>query len=162
MQATESALLPEKPIASVDAYFSEGGGQALEKTLSMPREYVIAEVKNSGLRGRGGGGFPTGLKWAGVAHDPCPTKYLVCNGSEGEPGSFKDHMLMRNNPYQLLEEIAIAAYAIGAKKAFLGIKASSHKELNAIQRALEENGSENCAGCHSYRGRAGTRRLLVR
>jgi hypothetical protein len=63
------------------------GGQALSKALKMPREQVIAEVKKSGLRGRGGGGFPTGLKWAGVAYDPCPTKYLVCNGSEGEPSA---------------------------------------------------------------------------
>jgi NADH-quinone oxidoreductase subunit F len=80
----------------------------------MPREQIVAEVKKSRLRGRGGTGFPTGLKWAGVAHDPCPTKYLVCNGSEGEPGSFKDHILMRRNPYQLLEGIAIAAYAINS------------------------------------------------
>ena len=134
MVGTQTVLLSEKPITSVDAYFADGGGQALNKALTMPREQIIAEVKKSGLRGRGGGGFPTGLKWAGVAHDPCPTKYLVCNGSEGEPGSFKDHMLMRNNPYQLLEGIAIAAYAIGARKAFLGIKASSEREVNAVKR----------------------------
>ena len=146
MATTQAVLLSEKPIASVDAYFSEGGGQALEKALRMARDQVIAEVKNSGLRGRGGGGFPTGLKWAGVAHDPCPTKYLVCNGSEGEPGSFKDHMLMRNNPHQLLEGIAIAAYAIGAKKAFLGIKASSQKEVNSIRRALDEMTQKNALG----------------
>jgi NADH:ubiquinone oxidoreductase subunit F (NADH-binding) len=138
MVGTQTVLLPEKPITSVDVYFADGGGQALNKALKMPREQIIAEVKKSGLRGRGGGGFPTGLKWAGVAYDPCPTKYLVCNGSEGEPGSFKDHMLMRNNPYQLLEGIAIAAYAIGAKKAFLGIKASSQREVKVVKRALDE------------------------
>jgi NADH-quinone oxidoreductase subunit F len=139
-------LLPEKPIESLDAYISGGGGEALNKALTMPREQVIAEVKKSGLRGRGGSGFPTGLKWAGVAHDPCPTRYLVCNGSEGEPGSFKDHMLMRKNPYQLLEGIAIAAYAIKAKKAFLGIKASSQKEVGAVKRAIDEMLKRNVLG----------------
>jgi NADH-quinone oxidoreductase subunit F len=112
MATAQVFLLPDKPVESLDTYIAGGGGEALNSALAMPREQVIAEVKKSGLRGRGGGGFPTGLKWAGVAHDPCSTKYLVCNGSEGEPGSFKDHMLMRRNPYQLLEGIAIAAYAI--------------------------------------------------
>jgi NADH:ubiquinone oxidoreductase subunit F (NADH-binding) len=65
MAATQNVLLPEKPITSVDDYFAEGGGEALKKALKMPREQVIAEVNKSGLRGRGGGGFPTGLKWAG-------------------------------------------------------------------------------------------------
>ena len=146
MPETKVVLLPERPITSVDAYFANGGRQALNKALAMPREQIIAEVKKSGLRGRGGGGFPTGLKWAGVAHDPCPTKYLVCNGSEGEPGSFKDHMLMRNNPYQLLEGIAIAAYAIGARKAFLGIKTSSQREVNAVKQALDELAKREALG----------------
>jgi len=146
MVGTQTVLLSAKPITSVDAYFADGGGQALNKVLKMPREQIIAEVKKSSLRGRGGGGFPTGLKWAGVAHDPCPTKYLVCNGSEGEPGSFKDHMLMRNNPYQLLEGIAIAAYAIGAQKAFLGIKASSEREVNAVKVALDEMSKRQALG----------------
>ena len=96
-------LLPDQPVESLDAYLASGGGQALKKALAMPRQHIIAEVTRSGLRGRGGAGFPTGLKWASVAHDPCPTKYFVCNGAEGEPGTFKDHMLMRLNPYQLLE-----------------------------------------------------------
>jgi NADH:ubiquinone oxidoreductase subunit F (NADH-binding) len=77
MVGTQTVLLSEKPITSVDAYFADGGGQALNNALTMPREQIIAEVKKSGLRGRGGGGFPTGLKWAGVAYHPCPTKYLV-------------------------------------------------------------------------------------
>ena len=146
MVGTQTVLLSAKPITSVDAYFADGGGQALNKALKMPREQIIAEVKKSGLRGRGGGGFPTGLKWAGVAHDPCPTKYMVCNGSEGEPGSFKDHMLMRKNPYQLLEGIAITAYAIGAQKAFLGIKVSSQREVNTVQRALDEMSKRETLG----------------
>jgi NADH-quinone oxidoreductase subunit F len=146
MATAQVFLLPDKPVESLDTYIAGGGGEALNSALAMPREQVIAEVKKSGLRGRGGGGFPTGLKWAGVAHDPCSTKYLVCNGSEGEPGSFKDHMLMRRNPYQLLEGIAIAAYAIKAKKAFLGVKGSSLKEVRAVRRAIDEMSKRNALG----------------
>ena len=146
MRTAQGFLLPEKSIESVEAYISAGGGVAINKALTMSRAQIIAEVKKSGLRGRGGGGFPTGMKWAGVAQDPCPTKYLVCNGSEGEPGSFKDHMLMRKNPYQLLEGIAIAAYAINARKAFLGIKASSRKEVSALSRAIDEMLERNVLG----------------
>jgi NADH:ubiquinone oxidoreductase subunit F (NADH-binding) len=131
-------LLPERAIESLDEYVAGTGGQALAKALTITRERIIADIKKSGLRGRGGGGFSTGVKWASVAHDPCPTKYLVCNGAEGEPGTFKDRYLMRKNPYQLLEGIAIAAYAVNAKKAFLGIKRSFEKEYETVSRALTE------------------------
>lgn len=103
----ERRLLPERAIGSFDEYVAAAGGQALAKALTIRRERIIADIKRSGLRGRGGGGFSTGVKWASVAHDPCPVKYLVCNGAEGEPGTFKDRYLMRKNPYQLLEGIAI-------------------------------------------------------
>jgi len=146
MTVTNVFLLPREPVPSVESYFAIGGGQALAKALRMPREEVISQVTKSGLRGRGGGGFPTGLKWAGVAHDPCPTKYLVCNGSEGEPGSFKDRLLMRRNPYQLLEGMAIAAYAISARKAFLGIKRSSEREVERARQALEEMSTQHALG----------------
>ena len=139
-------LLPERAIESLDEYVAGTGGQALAIALTITRERVIAEIKKSGLRGRGGGGFSTGMKWASVAHDPCPTKYLVCNGAEGEPGTFKDRYLMRKNPYQLLEGIAIAAYAINAKKAFLGIKKSFEKEYEAVSRALAEMLADGALG----------------
>jgi NADH-quinone oxidoreductase subunit F len=142
----EGILLPGKAIESLDSYLAGGGGLALTKALNIPREQVIAEVKKSGLRGRGGAGFPTGVKWASVAHDPCPTKYLVCNGAEGEPGTFKDRFLIRRNPYQLLEGIAIAAYAIGAKKAFLGMKKSFKQEAGRINQALDEMAAKGCLG----------------
>jgi NADH:ubiquinone oxidoreductase subunit F (NADH-binding) len=142
----EKNLLPEKTIESCDEYLSKGGGKALAKALTQDREKIIAEVKKSGLRGRGGAGFPTGVKWASVAHDPCPTKYLACNGAEGEPGTFKDRYLMRKNPYQLLEGMAIAAYAINAKKAFLTLKKSFEKEYVAVSRALKEMSSQGYVG----------------
>jgi NADH:ubiquinone oxidoreductase subunit F (NADH-binding) len=146
MTSSVRILLPDNPVESLDAYLASGGGQALKKALAMSPQEIIAEVKMSGLRGRGGAGFPSGMKWASVAHDPCPTKYFVCNGAEGEPGTFKDHMLMRRNPYQLLEGIAIGAYAIGAKKAFLGVKSSAEKEVAALQRAMKEMSDRSCLG----------------
>jgi NADH-quinone oxidoreductase subunit F len=142
----EKTLLPDRPLESLDAYIAGGGGQGLKKALSVPPEQVIAEVKKAGLRGRGGAGFPTGVKWSSVAHDPCPTKYFACNGAEGEPGTFKDRMLMRRNPYQLLEGIAIGAYAVNAQKAFLAMKRSFEKEYAAVSRALQEMTARNCLG----------------
>ncbi len=142
----ERILLPEKAVESVDQYLGLGGGQAIAKALAMPREKIIAEVKKSGLRGRGGAGFPTGVKWATVAHDSCPTKYVACNGAEGEPGTFKDRFLMRKNPYQLLEGIAIAAHAVNARKAFLAMKRSFEKECAAVSRALKEMAGRGILG----------------
>ena len=142
----ERRLLPERAIESFDEYVASAGGQALAKALTIRRERIIADIKRSGLRGRGGGGFSTGVKWASVAHDPCPVKYLVCNGAEGEPGTFKDRYLMRKNPYQLLEGIAIAAYAINAKTAFLGIKKSFEKEYEAVSRAHAEMSAHGVLG----------------
>jgi len=139
-------LLPEKAIKSLDQYLAIGGGQGIAKALSMPTQQVIAQIKRSGLRGRGGAGFPTGVKWASVAHDPCPTKYLVCNGAEGEPGTFKDRYLMRLNPYQLLEGMAIAAYAVNTKKAYLGMKESFGKEYAAVSQALKEMSARGLLG----------------
>jgi NADH:ubiquinone oxidoreductase subunit F (NADH-binding) len=139
-------LLSDARVASLDAYVSQEGGRALQMAAAMAPGQIIAEIKRSGLRGRGGGGFPTGLKWASVAHDPCPTKYLVCNGAEGEPGTFKDRFLLRTNPYQLLEGMAIAAHAIGVRTAYLCVKKSFEQEVAAVRRALNEMTAAKCLG----------------
>ncbi len=133
-------LLPPdlEPIPSLDEYKKKGGLAGLTKARSMSPREVIAEVKLAGLRGRGGAGFPTAIKWEGLVNDPSPTKYTVCNGSEGEPGTFKDRYLIRKNPYILLEGILIAAYAVSAKQAFLGLKAKFVPEMNRIKTALKE------------------------
>jgi NADH-quinone oxidoreductase subunit F len=136
MTTGRGVLLCDAPVASLDAYLSAEGGRALEKALAMPPEAIIADIKRSCLRGRGGAGFPTRVKWASVAHDLCPTKYLVCNGAEGEPGTFKDRFLVRNNPYQLLKGMAIAARAIGVRTAYLCLKKSFEKEIEAVRRAM--------------------------
>ena len=100
------------------------------------------------MRGRGGGGFPTGQKWAGIAQQEGGRRYLVCNGAEGEPGTFKDRALMRANPYQLVEGVVIAAFAIDAEEAFICLKASFQREIERVTRAVEEFQSTGlCGNC---------------
>ncbi len=136
--AVDRFVLPDRPIESFEAYLEAGGGRALPKALAMTPAEVIAELKKSGLRGRGGAGFPTAVKWSTIANDPCPTKFFVCNSAEGEPGTFKDRMLMKRNPYQVLEGICIGAYAVHAKRAFIAMKRSFEEQFRAVRRALDE------------------------
>jgi NADH-quinone oxidoreductase subunit F len=131
-------LLPDTPIRTLDEYLAVGGGEGLARAVELGPQATIDEVSRSGLRGRGGGGFPTGRKWASVASQAGTHRYLVCNGAEGEPGTFKDRALMRTNPYQLVEGAIIAAYAVGAVEAFIALKASFSPELDAVTRAVEE------------------------
>ncbi len=131
-------LLPPQPIHTLDAYLDIGGGSVMEQCHTLGRDGVIETIRNSGLRGRGGGGFPTGIKWAGVAGENAPHKFVVCNAAEGEPGTFKDRLLLRRNPYQVLEGIAAAVYATGADTAYIGIKAKFTSEIAALERAAAE------------------------
>lgn len=132
-------LLPSAPVRSLDEYLtSDTGGLGLRRAQDLGPAATIDEVSRSGLRGRGGGGFPTGRKWAGVRAQPGTHRYLVCNGAEGEPGTFKDRALMRANPYQLVEGLFIAAFAVGAVEAFVCVKASFAAEHDAVTRAVQE------------------------
>jgi NADH-quinone oxidoreductase subunit F len=132
-------LLPTEPIDSLDAYLaSDIGGAGIRRAHELGPAATIDVVTQSGLRGRGGGGFPTGQKWAGVAAQTGGSRYLVCNGAEGEPGTFKDRALLRANPYQLVEGVTIAAFAIGAAEAFICLKASFRREIDAVTRAVQE------------------------
>src|SRR5438132_14268038 len=106
----------KKASPSLEAYRADGGYRALAKALQqMSPAQVIDVVKDSGLRGRGGAGFPTGLKWTFLPKDDGKPHYLVCNADESEPGTFKDREIMRWTPHQLLEGCAIASYAICAE-----------------------------------------------
>jgi NADH:ubiquinone oxidoreductase subunit F (NADH-binding) len=101
----------------------------------------------SGLRGRGGGGFPTGRKWAAIREAAAGGEcYLAVNGAEGEPGTFKDRPLLRRNPYQVVEGAAVAAFAVGARRAFICVKSHFTQEIDALGRALEEMGAEGMTG----------------
>ena len=123
---------------SLDDYRRSGGGAGLEIALGAWPDAVIEEVARSGLRGRGGAGFPTGEKWRSVRSVGAGTRFAVCNGAEGEPATFKDRLLLRTNPYQVLEGLAIAAYAVGAERAYIGVKETFAAEIDRVSRALEE------------------------
>ncbi|NLA37745.1 MAG: hypothetical protein GX868_18945 [Actinobacteria bacterium] len=132
-------LLPTDPILSIDDYLERGvAGAGIRRAHELGAHSTIDLVSQSGLRGRGGGGFPTGQKWAGIAAQTGGRRFLVCNGAEGEPGTFKDRALLRANPYQLVEGVAIAAFAVGAEEAFICLKASFRREIEAVTRAVQE------------------------
>jgi NADH:ubiquinone oxidoreductase subunit F (NADH-binding) len=113
-------------------------GSALDKAYSLSPDAIIEELKRSGLRGRGGAGFPTGVKWSSVASHPCQTRYVVCNAAEGEPGTFKDRFLIRKNPRAVVEGLLIAAHVVSAKKAFIAVKASFTAEIKSLREAIEQ------------------------
>ncbi len=134
----------EYPPLDLEAYASRGGFSALRRCVAaMTPEQVIGEVKRSGLRGRGGAGFPTGLKWEKVRAAGGTPKYVICNGDEGDPGAFMDRMLLESFPFRVLEGIAIAAYAVGAEEGVLYIRAEYPYAVERIRRAIamcEERG----------------------
>src|SRR5260370_3389414 len=119
---------------TLDFYLQHQGYEGLRKALALAPEQVVDIVKASGLRGRGGAGFPTGMKWQFVDKKSPNPKYIACNADESEPGTFKDHLLMERNPHLLLEGCAIACYAIGAKIAYIYIRG----EFLHVQRVLEQ------------------------
>ncbi|MGV8120879.1 MAG: NADH-quinone oxidoreductase subunit NuoF [Candidatus Xenobiia bacterium LiM19] len=125
-------------IRHLDGYLSQGGYQALRKALAMERHEVIEEVKRSGLRGRGGAGFPAGVKWSFVPHLSEKPVYLICNADEGEPGTFKDRVIMEKAPHRLLEGMLIASYATGARQAFIYIRGEFMEVAELLEKALEE------------------------
>ncbi|MBP7571094.1 MAG: NADH-quinone oxidoreductase subunit NuoF, partial [Acidobacteria bacterium] len=123
---------------TLEAYLRRGGYGGLRKALGMPPGEVIEMVKASGLRGRGGAGFPTGMKWQFVPKDSPKPKYLCCNADESEPGTFKDHVLMERNPHLLLEGCAIGCHAIGAKVAYIYIRGEFYHVQRVLEAAIEE------------------------
>ena len=132
-------LLPDRPITTLDEYLAtETGGLGLKRAVELGPDAVIEEVQRSGLRGRGGGGFPTGRKWRGVRDQPGTERYVVANGAEGEPGTYKDRALMAANPYQLVEGVIIAGFAVGARHAYIALKERFTAEREAVTRAVAE------------------------
>ncbi|PXX78413.1 NADH-quinone oxidoreductase subunit NuoF [Rivihabitans pingtungensis] len=125
---------------TLDAYVKRGGYEALKRILQqgISQDDVIAEVKGSSLRGRGGAGFPTGLKWSFMPRNFPGDKYLVCNTDEGEPGTFKDRDILRFNPHSLIEGMIIAGYAMGVKRAYNYIHGEIFEDYVLFERALDE------------------------
>ena len=139
----------------VDDYVATGGYTALAKAVSeMTPEEVVAEVVKSGLRGRGGAGYPTGLKWRTVAiQDSHAGKYVVCNADEGDPGAFMDRSVLESCPHQVLEGMAIAGYAVGASQGYVYVRAEYPLAVKRLSHAIREAGREGFLG----REVAGTR-----
>ena len=123
---------------TLNEYEASGGYRGLRKALSLSPQAVIAEVKASGLVGRGGAAFPTGIKWEGAAQAAGETKYVVCNADESEPGTFKDRVLLEEDPQRTLEGMLIAAYAIGASKGYLYVRGEYPQAYRALEAAVEE------------------------
>ena len=119
---------------------------ALTKALSMKPEEIVNEIKASGLVGRGGAAFPTGVKWEGAAKAPGPEKYVICNADESEPGTFKDRILLLDDPHQTIEGMLIAGFAIGARQGYLYIRAEYPYILPVLENALHEARNANLLG----------------
>lgn len=135
----EPLILPNiKGIHAIDVYESHGGYAMLRKALSMKPEEVTDEVKKSGLRGRGGACFPTGLKWTFMPRQSTKTKYLCVNGDESEPGTFKDRQIFEFNPHLLIEGAIITSYAIGASTAYIYIRGEYAKWIRMLQTAIDD------------------------
>ena len=122
----------------IDDYLAMGGYAALRKALDMLPEQVVEEVSRSGLRGRGGAGFPTGLKWGLARRAPGAPKYAICNAEEGEPGTFKDRLLLEGDPHLVLEGLTIAGFAVGANQGFIFLRHDYHLAAERLRRAMAQ------------------------
>ncbi len=130
---------------SIESYTGKDGYSALKKAVSMKTDEVINIVKDSGLRGRGGAGFPTGLKWSFVSKGSMQ-KYVICNADEGEPGTFKDRILMEENPHLLIEGMAINGYAIDASIGYIYIRGEFRRSIERLQKAINDARSKGMLG----------------
>ncbi|HOD74291.1 MAG TPA: NAD(P)H-dependent oxidoreductase subunit E, partial [Candidatus Bipolaricaulis anaerobius] len=125
---------PEK----IEEYIATGGYEALGKVVTLDPAEVIAAVKQSGLRGRGGAGFPTGTKWELVRAAAGDTKYVICNADEGDPGAFMDRAILEGDPHSVLEGMAIAAYTVGASRGYVYVRAEYPLAIRRLEVALAQ------------------------
>ncbi len=130
----------------IDHYIASGGYSALVKALQIPPEEIINEVKESGLRGRGGAGFPTGQKWEICRDAPGNPKYVICNGDEGDPGAFMDRAILESDPHPVIEGMIIAGYAIGARYGYIYVRAEYPLAVERARIALQQARKLNLLG----------------
>ena len=131
---------------SIKSYIADGGYKQLKKAIKMKPQEVIDEVKASGLRGRGGAGFPTGVKWGFIPPNNTKPVYLICNCDESEPGTFKDRYIVHQDPHQLIEGMLISCYAVGAKVAYIYIREEFPEGAKILEEAIEEARSKKLLG----------------
>src|SRR6201992_3344629 len=126
-------------INTFDVYRSKGGYGSVEKALkTMSSDDVVEEVKKSGLRGRGGAGFPTGMKWSFLAKPEGVARYLVCNADESEPGTFKDRYLMTHIPHLLIEGMIVSSFALGATVSYIYVRGEMMPQVRILEKAIAE------------------------
>src|SRR5678809_1347726 len=125
-------------IRSYDVYRREGGYRSVEKALKMAPNDIVEEVKKSGLRGRGGAGFPTGMKWSFLAKPEGVPRYLVCNADESEPGTFKDRYLMEFLPHLLIEGLIVSSFALGSNRTYIYIRGEYAWIVDILEQAISE------------------------
>jgi NADH-quinone oxidoreductase subunit F len=130
----------------IDCYLRYGGYEQLRKAITMSRTEIVNEVKTSGLRGRGGAGFPCGVKWSFIKADEKKPVYLICNADESEPGTFKDRYIIHQDPHQLLEGILISCFALNARTAYIYIRGEFPEGAKILERAIEEAREKNFLG----------------
>ncbi len=133
---------------NIDEYIVANGYAALAKSLGQSPEEIIEEVSQSGLRGKGGAGFPTGYKWKLVRQEDGQEKYLICNADEGDPGAYMDRTIIESNPHQVLEGMAICAYACGANKAFVYVRAEYPLAIKIVTKAIQQAEELNLLGAN--------------
>jgi NADH-quinone oxidoreductase subunit F len=131
---------------NIEHYIANGGYSALAKVLKLPPEKVITEVEESGLRGRGGAGFPAGEKWAACRSAVAKPKYVICNGDEGDPGAFMDRAILESDPHSVIEGMLIAAYAVGAGEGYIYVRAEYPLAVRRVQIALRQAKKLNLLG----------------
>ncbi|MFB2876439.1 NADH-quinone oxidoreductase subunit NuoF [Floridanema aerugineum] len=135
VRETSGKIDPER----IEEYIAAGGYQSLYKVIhDFTPQQVVEEITKSGLRGRGGAGYPTGLKWATVAKMPPGQKYVVCNGDEGDPGAFMDRSVLESDPHRVLEGMAIAAYAVGASEGYIYVRAEYPLAIERLETAIKQ------------------------
>ena len=130
----------------IESYINSGGYKGIEKALEIEPDHIIQMVKDSGLRGRGGAGFSTGLKWSFIPREPALAKFLCCNADESEPGTFKDRAIIEKNPHLLLEGMLITCYAIGAAVGIIYIRGEYEFGAKILDRAIEEARTQGYLG----------------
>ncbi len=131
---------------SIEDYRSMDGYKGLERALAMEPQAIVDEVRESGLRGRGGAAFPTGIKWQTVLDAPADQKYIVCNADEGDSGTFADRLLMEADPYQLIEGMTIAGLAVGATEGYIYLRSEYPHARTVLQEAIARAGRERLLG----------------
>jgi NADH-quinone oxidoreductase subunit F len=153
-------LVPPSPFESYSAYLKATGDSAVAKARKATPDAILAEVERSGLRGRGGGGFPTGTKWGTIQKHRCANRTVICNAAEGEPGTFKDRWLIRRNPYAVIEGMLIAAHVVQTTSLYVAIKESFRTEMERLHRVVEEFKSAGLLEGFSFRIVAGPEEYL--